>query len=97
MVLIRNFHVNKKDEYIVRIRAHAQRRFFKSNTITHQDADVTTWEEYWVFGNHNRQGIWKLKEMLPGAQGKGLWDQENVDEDTSEAMLKWYYSKDRAV
>ena len=97
LVLIRNFHDNKKDEYIVRIRAHAQRRFFKGNTITHQDADVTTWEEYWVFGNHNRQGIWKLKEMLPDAQGKGLWDQENVDEDTSEQMLNWYYSKDRAV
>ena len=35
--------------------------------------------------------------MLPDAQGKGLWDQENVDEDTSEQMLKWYYSNDRAV
>ena len=77
------------------IHARAQRRFFKGTAIPHEDPDVTTWEEYWVLGNQG--GVWKLKEMLTDAQQEGLWDQENVDEDTSQQMLDWYYSKDRAL
>ena len=37
------------------------------------------------------------KEIFPDEQGNALWDQENFDEDTTQQMLDWYYSKSRAV
>jgi len=94
LVLIKNFHEKKKDEHTVRIRAHAQRKFWKGDRIVYEDSDVDYWEEYWVFG---RKGdVWKLKEMLVDGQGETLGDQENFDKDTSQQMLDWFYSKDRA-
>ena len=61
----------------------------------HKIADVTPWEEYWAFGREEDR--WKLKEIFPDEQGNAIWDQENFDEDTTQQMLDWYYSKSRAV
>ncbi|SVB95230.1 uncharacterized protein METZ01_LOCUS248084, partial [marine metagenome] len=95
LVLIRNFNDDEKDEYVVRIRAHAQKKIWRGDRIWHEDPDVEAWEEYWVFGSHEDQ--WKLKEMLFDGRGEALWDQENFDEGTGQQMLDWYYSKDRAA
>jgi hypothetical protein len=40
---------------------------------------------------------WKLKGILADEQGSAIWDQENYDEDTTQYMLEWYYSKNRAA
>ena len=95
LVLIRNFNDDEKDEYVVRIRAHAQKKIWKGDRVWCEDPDVEAWEEYWVFGSHEDQ--WKLKEMLFDGKGEALWDQENFDEGTGQQMLDWYYSKDRAA
>ncbi len=95
IVLIRNFNDDEKDEYVVRIRAHAQTRIWKDGKLALDDPDVRAWQEYWVFGSHQDQ--WKLKEMLIDGQGEPLWEQENFDEGTGQQMLDWYYSKDRAA
>ncbi len=95
LVLIRNYNDNTKDEFVVRIRAHAQKKIWKNRRIWFQDPDVQVWQEYWVFGRD--EGLWKLKEILPEAQGETLWDQENLDEGTGQQMMDWYYSKSRAA
>ena len=58
-------------------------------------ADVTPWEEYWAFSREEDR--WKLKEIFPDEQGNAILDQENFDENTTQQMLDWYYSKSRVV
>ena len=95
LALVRNFHEPEKDEYTVRIRAHAQVIVKRGRKIIQKQPDVTPWEEYWAFGRDGDR--WKLKEIFPDEQGNALWDQENFDEDTTQQMLDWYYSKSRAI
>ena len=95
LTLVRNFHEPEKDEYTVRIRAHAQVIVKRGRKIIQKQPDVTPWEEYWAFGRDGDR--WKLKEIFPDEQGNALWDQENFDEDTTQQMLDWYYSKSRAI
>ena len=95
LVLIRNFNDDEKDEFVVRLRAHAQKRVWKNGRVWYEDPDVRAWQEYWIFGYHQER--WKLREMLPDGQGEDLWKQENFDEGTGQQMLDWYYSKDRAA
>jgi len=93
--LIRNYNDDEKDEFVVRIRAHAQTHIRKGRKMIQDDDDVRTWEEYWVFGR--QEGVWKLKEMLFDGQGEHLWEQKNFDEGTGQQMMDWYYSKNRAA
>ncbi|HUK83133.1 MAG TPA: TIM44-like domain-containing protein [Verrucomicrobiae bacterium] len=95
LVLVRNFSDNAQDEFVTRISAHAQRVITKNGAVLHQDEYVAPWEEYWTFGRLD--GRWKLKEVLPPARGEESVGRENVDEDSSEAQLRWYYQHKRAT
>lgn len=94
LVLVRNFTDNSKDEYTVRISAHAQRAVSRGGTIVSRDADVTPFTQYWTFGR--MEGQWKLKEVLPPARGEEALAAENVDEDSSPEQVQWYYKHTRA-
>ncbi len=95
LILIRNFTDNTKDDFTVRISAHAQKIAKKNGEVLSQDEYVSPFEEYWTFGRLDNQ--WKLKEVLPPAKGKGMIGQENVDEESNPEQLEWYYGQTRAV
>ncbi len=94
LILVRNFADPAKDEFTARINAHAQRIIHKGDQIRSEQQDVTPFEEYWVFGRLDNQ--WKLKEVLPSALGRKKLVEENVDEDSSQSQLQWYYRQTRA-
>ncbi len=95
LILVRNFPDNAKDEYTVRISAHAQKIVKRGGAVVSQDEYVTPFMEYWTFGRLGNQ--WKLKEVEPPATGEAMVGQENVDEDSSAAQLQWYYKHNRAT
>ena len=68
LLLVRNFADNTRDEFTVRISAHAQRIIRQSDRTLSEQETVTPFEEYWTFGRLD--GRWKLKEVLPPGQGK---------------------------
>ncbi|MBZ5529682.1 MAG: TIM44-like domain-containing protein [Acidobacteriia bacterium] len=93
LILVRNFADRAKDEFTVRISAHAQRIIHKGDQIRSEQEYVTPFEEYWTFDRLEEQ--WKLKEVLPPALGKKKLAEENVDEDSSQSQLQWYYRQAR--
>ncbi|MCE5264606.1 MAG: TIM44-like domain-containing protein [Deltaproteobacteria bacterium] len=94
LILIRNFTDPARDEFFVRISAHAQKIVRKGNQILSGQQYVTPFEEYWTFGRLD--GVWKLKEVLPPARGETLIAQENVDEESTAGQMQWYYRQTRA-
>jgi predicted lipid-binding transport protein (Tim44 family) len=94
LILVRNFADPARDEFIVRISAHAQKIVRKGQQILNEQQYVTTFEEHWTFGRLD--GEWKLKEVLPPARGTGLIAEENVDEESGAGQMRWYYSQTRA-
>jgi predicted lipid-binding transport protein (Tim44 family) len=94
LILVRNYSDNSKDEFTVRISAHAQRAVRRNNLLISRDADVTPFVEFWTFGRLDNE--WKLKEVLPPARGGELVATENVDEGSSPEQLRWYYKQTRA-
>jgi len=95
LILIRNFTDNTRDEFTVRISAHAQYILKRQGRVLRQDEYVSPFMEYWTFGR--REGLWKLKDVLPPADGESALTAENVDEESSPEQLQWYYQKTRAV
>jgi predicted lipid-binding transport protein (Tim44 family) len=95
LILVRNFADRTKDEFTVRISAHAQKVVRKGDRVLSEQPYVTPFEEYWTFGRLDER--WKLKEVLPPARGENLIGAENVDEDSSPEQLKWYYRQTRAI
>jgi predicted lipid-binding transport protein (Tim44 family) len=93
LLLVRNFAENTRDEFTVRISAHAQRIIRRGEQVLRGQEYVTPFEEYWTFGRLD--GQWKLKEVLPPGQGKKAVDLENVDEDSGPGQLQWYYRQPR--
>jgi predicted lipid-binding transport protein (Tim44 family) len=94
LILVRNYADNTKDEYTVRISAHAQKIVSENERTVSQEEYVTPFEQYWTFGRLDRQ--WKLKEILPPSEGEQLVAQENIDEESDPATLQWFYTKSRA-
>jgi predicted lipid-binding transport protein (Tim44 family) len=94
IVLVRNFAERSRDEFTVRVSAHAQKIVRKGGLNQHEDRYVTPFEDYWTFGRLDEQ--WKLKEVLPPTEGKKRMAEENVDEDSSTGQLQWYYRQTRA-
>jgi len=94
LILVQNFADPSRDEFTVRISAHAQRMLRKGDAVWSAQEDVTPFEEYWTFGRLD--GVWKLKEVLPPSGGKQKLSKENVDEDSSPDQLQWYYRQTRA-
>ncbi len=95
LLLVRNFLDNSKDEFVARVRAHAQKFIEQNGKLISQDNDVAPFEQYLTFGRVYNQ--WKLKEiLLPGTEN-GLVGLENLDQDSNAQQLKWYYQHRRAV
>jgi predicted lipid-binding transport protein (Tim44 family) len=95
LLLVRNYGDNTRDEYTVRISAHAQRIIRQGEKTLSIQEYVTPFEEYWTFGR--LEGQWKLKEVLPPGRGKKAIDLENVDEDSSPGQLQWNYRQPRVL
>ncbi len=94
LILIKNFQQRDKDEFIVRISAHAQKIVSKAGRKLSEDKYVMPFEDFWTFGRSEEK--WKLKEVLPAAEGKKRLTEENIDEDSSAGQLEWYYRQTRA-
>ena len=94
LLLARNFSDPSKDEFTVRISAHAQRVVRQADRIRSEQEYVTPFEEYWTFGRLDQK--WKLKEVLPPGRGKKKIIEDNVDEDSTTDQLQWYYRQTRA-
>jgi predicted lipid-binding transport protein (Tim44 family) len=94
LILVRNFADRAKDEFTARISVHAQRIIHKGDQLRSEQQYVTPFEEYWTFGRLDNQ--WKLKEVLPPTLGKKKLSEENLDEDSSQSQLQWYYRQTRA-
>ena len=95
LILVRNFTDNSRDEYLARVRAHAQKILRRRGNVAQQDEDVTPFEQILTFGRQGNR--WKLKEILSPAEAQGLIAQENVDQDSNVQQLQWYYQHKRAV
>ncbi len=86
LLLVRNFSDNTRDEFTVRISAHAQKIIRKGEKIMSAQEFVSPFEEYWTFGRLD--GQWKLKEILPPGRGEKVVTVENVDEDSTPDQLQ---------
>jgi len=95
LILVRNFMDSSKDEYMVRIDAHAQKRVRRGDRVFSEQKYVTPFEEYWTFGRLGDR--WKLKEVLPPGRGKKMVTEKNVDEESSAGQVEWYYRQSRAT
>lgn len=95
LILVRNYTDPVKDEFTVRMSAHAQKIERKGHMVLSEQQYVTPFEEYWTFGRLDK--VWKLKEVLPPARGEKMMTEENVDEDSSTGQMQWYYREKRAV
>jgi hypothetical protein len=94
LILIRNYADLAKDEFTVRISAHAQKIVRKGTIVLSQQQYVSPFEEYWTFGRLDN--IWKLKEVLPPARGEKMIAEENVDQESSAQQMQWYSRQTRA-
>ena len=95
LVLVRNFADKTQDEFIARVRAHAQKVLRRSGRITSQDEDVVPFEQYLTLGRLDDR--WKLKEVLSAEAGQAAVKEENLDQDSSPEQVQWYYEHKRAV
>jgi predicted lipid-binding transport protein (Tim44 family) len=95
LILVRNFTDSSKDEFTVRMDAHAQKIVARGDRMFSEQKYVTPFEEYWTFGRQDDR--WKLKEALPPGRGKKMVTEENVDEESSAGQIEWYYRQSRAT
>jgi predicted lipid-binding transport protein (Tim44 family) len=95
LVLVRNFADNSEDEYVARIRAHAQKIMKVAGSVVQQDDDVTAFEQFLTFGRLD--GRWKLKEVVLPHEAEGVVEQENVDQEATKKQIEWYYQHKRAA
>ena len=94
LILVRNFADNAQDEFVVRVRAHAQKVMRQKGAVIQQDEDVTAFDQYLALGRLD--GRWKLKEILAPAAGAASVGEENLDQDSSPQQVQWYYQHTRA-
>jgi len=95
LILVRNFADNTRDEFVARVRAHAQRILLRAGRVSSQDEDVVPFEQYLTLGRLDNR--WKLKEILSAEAGQAAVKEENLDQDSSPEQVQWYYQHGRAV
>jgi len=95
LILVRNFTDNAQDEFVARVRAHAQKILRRNGQISRQDEDVVPFEQYLTLGRLDNH--WKLKEILSAEAGQAALKEENLDQDSSPEQVQWYYQHTRAV
>lgn len=101
LVLVRNRDDNGDDEFVARVRAHAQRMMLRKGEVHHADDDVTLFEQYVTMGRLRQDGgvaekQWRLKELMSAEEAAPLVGQENEDQGTGADLLNWFYSQKRA-
>lgn len=89
LVLVKNYADNSKDEFVARVRAHAQKILKRDATTVHKDDDVAPFEQYLTFGRMDNR--WKLKEIVSAEAAKNFIEAENIDKESSPRQMKWYY------
>ena len=94
LIHVRNYKEPDRDEYTVRIDAHAQQVVKKGDQTVREQPYVTPFEEFWTFGRLDEQ--WKLKEVVSVSKARQMIDTENIDEDSNDGQLDWYYRQNRA-
>ena len=94
LILVRNFADNARDEFVARVRAHAQKIMRRNGQVSWQDEDVVPFEQYLTLGRLENR--WKLKEILSAAAGQAAVKEENLDQDSSPEQVQWYYQHSRA-
>jgi hypothetical protein len=95
IVLVRSFNDKSENEFTARVSAHAQIIYKKDNAVISADEDVTAFVEYWTFGMQD--GEWKLKLAETKSAATGIISAENEEEGSSANLVKWYYTKKRAM
>ena len=93
LILVRNFNDNSKDEFVARVRAHAQKIRRQNGQVTQQDQDVMPFEQFLTMGRSDNR--WKLKEILSTPAGQAALNSENVDEGSNSGQLEWFYRHKR--
>ncbi|MFJ1267663.1 TIM44-like domain-containing protein [Legionella lytica] len=95
ILLVKSFDDKAKNEFTARVSAHAQRIQQKNGEIISKDTDVTPFEEYWTFGQVDQE--WKLKEVMSKTSKNEIISADNLEEGSSPDLVKWYYTKKRAI
>ena len=95
LILVRNFADNTRDEFVARVRAHAQKVLRRQGQAAQADEDVVPFEQYVTLGRLDNR--WKLKEVLSAEAGQAAVKEENLDQDSSPDQVQWYYQHKRAV
>ena len=95
LILVRNFADKTQDDFIARVRAHAQKILLRGGQVSRQDEDVVPFEQYLTLGR--LENCWKLKEILSADAGQAAVKEENLDQDSSPEQVQWYYQHGRAV
>ena len=95
LILVRNFADKTQDEFVARVRAHAQKILRRNGQVSRQDEDVVPFEQYLTLGRLDNR--WKLKEILSAEAGQAAVKEENLDQDSSPEQVQWYYQHGRAV
>ncbi|MEI7530119.1 MAG: Tim44-like domain-containing protein, partial [Elusimicrobiota bacterium] len=78
-------------EFTARITAIAQKTLMHEGKVVHQETYAAPFSEYWVFGRQD--GRWKLKELLPKADGGKVLLEDEQETDSSPVQIEWYYRK----
>ncbi len=94
IILVKSFNDKSKNEFTARISAHAQIIHRRNGLLLQGDDDVTLFIELWDFGVLDNE--WKLKSATPEAEADIL-SAENIEEGSSPNLVKWYYTKKRAM
>ena len=95
LILVRNFADKTRDEFVARVRAHAQKVLPRQGQVSQADEDVVPFEQYLTLGRLDNR--WKLKEVLSAEAGQAAVKEENLDQDSSPDQVQWYYQHKRAV
>jgi predicted lipid-binding transport protein (Tim44 family) len=78
VVLVRNYRASERDEFLARVRAHAQKVVRNKVTGATQEGPLAAFECFALFGRLD--GRWKLKEVLPPARGESVAAEGDVNE-----------------
>lgn len=95
IVLVENGSKAKEDQFFARISAHAHRIMNTQGNLKNLDSTVLPFEEIWHFV---RQGdSWSFKGVVPSVDHNKVVKRENRDHEASKEMVKWYYTRKRAI
>jgi len=77
------------DEFVARICARARKTLLRNGEVVYRDPFITPFTEYWIF--EKQDGRWKLRELLPRADGRKVLEGDDQETDSSPVQMEWYY------